>query len=58
MVTVKAADAEAAKKIGRGLDGFKMDETSEPIQMGAGEYLIFGEATPEFIARNSGAPSA
>jgi hypothetical protein len=58
MVTVKADSADKAKEIGRKLDGFTLDESQEPISFTNGEYLIFGEATDDFIRRNSGVDPA
>jgi len=55
MVTVKADSADQAKEIGRNLDGFTLDESQEPISFTPGEFLIFGEATDDFVRRNSGA---
>lgn len=54
MVTVRADSADAAKEIGRKLNGFTLDESQEPISFTPGEFLIFGEGTDDFIRRNGG----
>jgi hypothetical protein len=53
LVTVNAEDADEAKEIGRRLKGFELNEECKPISLGAGKYIIIGDATEEFRQRNS-----